>query len=117
MEILQHEEEETFIILIKLDQRQKNIKECIALSLAATTHLINHLLINNSRVVALVVLIYNDGSIYPYSKTIEEITLLFCQFFLTFRVDNIVWLVLAKSKFLAIHITQQYFRKNKHAVS
>ena len=116
MQILYDEEKEALVVLIELKQLQQNVEVGITQPTASFSYLCYLRMIHNVRVIPFVVLVNDDGTIYPHSEFIEKVLLLDFKFLILVRADYIFWLVFTKGKFLAIHIFEKHLRKNKHAV-
>lgn len=97
MEVLQHEEEETLVVLVELYERQQNVEKRVALALVATSYLVDFLLVDDGGVVVLAVLVHHDCSVYPHGEAIEEVTLFLCEQFLSLGIDYRLRTILAES--------------------
>ena len=117
MNIAKDIEEEILVVLVELHQRQKDVEEGIAQMLPSLANLGYLLVIDNACLVSLVVMEYYYSTIYPYGKLIDEILLLLSQGIVGIEIDNLLRSILAKDKFLAIHILQEHLWKDKHAVT
>ena len=115
--ILHDEEEKTLIILIKLQQLQQDVQIGIAQSAATLAYLCNLRMINNIRIVPLVILINHNGPINPYGKLIDKVALCLSQGIVLIKLSNVLGPILAKSQFQSVHIFEKYLWKNKHTVT
>ena len=114
--VLDDEQKELLVVIVKLYQRQQNVKERIVTLLAPLVYLGHLLVIDYRSVISLVVVEYYYGTVNPHREVIDEVLLFICQLRILSDADNILRAILAEYQFLAVLHFEQHLRKNKDTV-
>ena len=73
-------------------------------------------MIDNICFVALVILEYNDGTVYPYGNLIDKVSLLGFQWILYVKIGNVLRTIFAKYTLHSVNVLQQYLWQNEYTV-
>ena len=73
-------------------------------------------MINNISIIALAILKYHDGTVYPHGKLIDKVSLLGFQWILYVKIGNVLWMIFAKYTLLPVNVLQQDLWQNEYTV-
>lgn len=114
MDVLQDEEDKILVVLVEVDESQKDIEEGVIDLSVTFTEARYFLVIDNAVSGGIVVNL--DGAVNPDRELIDEVFLLLRKWVVLVQVDDGFWGVFAEYSFALRGIFEQYFRQNKDAI-
>ena len=116
MLVFHREEEEVFVVTVELQQREEDVEVGVAQSFGAVAHLHDFGVIDNVRVVPLVVFEDDDGAVNPDGELIDEVALCRLERVSAAEVGDVFGTIFPKHSFLALHVFQQHLGENEDTV-
>ena len=114
MNVLQDEEDEILVMLVKVDESQQNIEECVVDLSVTFTEARYFLVIDNA--VSGRIVVNLDGAVNPDRELIDKVFLVLREWVVLVQVDDGFWGVFAKNSFSIWSVFQQYLWQNKDAI-
>ena len=114
MNVLQDEEDEILVMLVKVDESQQDIEEGVVDLSVTFTEARYFLVIDNAVSGGIVVNLY--GAVNPDRELIDEVFLLLREWVVLVQVDDGFRGVFAEYFFAFWGVFKQYFRQNKDAI-